>query len=636
MNTTADQKDQTTSNTPSFGDIPLACIRASKTNPRKIFNETDLNDLAKSIKTQGVAQPILVRPIEVIDGVTYFEIVAGERRFRASKLAEMPTVPAIVRELSNQAAYEIQVLENLQRVDLHPLEEAEGFEVMMSEYKVSADELAEKVGKSKAYIYASLKLCALESYPRKLFYDGLLTKSTALLVARIPVRAHQEKCAKEITSTHHGVMSTRAAAEHIERAYMLHLKKADFKPSDPDLFKEAGSCTACPKRTGNQPHVFSDVNADVCTDSMCYHQKASLQVIRIKQLATANGQTVISGAAAKKIMPYSNSGSMEGGYVDIDAPNYKDPKHRSYRQILGKDMPVTTMLDNPHKAAIVEVVRLAEIAPLMKAKGAAAPQADNDAEKARQREKEQEAKAKLEREYRLRLFTDIHHSTLMLNLVDLDLRLIALQLYDDLPGNTIPKKQVMSLIGWTEEMFGWPDRRAKVRAAIDALTPAALNQFIRACALCRDLDVNVYTATKDDVPANLLAFAVRAKVDAKKIRSEIDAAAKEKADEKKKSAAKKAAKAKPAATATAKTAKPAQKTAKKPAAKPSLPAKTAKAKKESTPKAPVPVQQELPETVVAGPKAFDPNAAWPFPTSSRAALEKAGATTTTKTEGAKA
>ena len=118
----------------------------------------------------------------------------GRRRRGANKLAGKTTVPAIVRNLSDAEALEIQVIENLQRQDLHPLEEAEGFEVLMRENGYTADVMAEKTGKSKAYIYASLKLCALEPVPRAVFYSGRLNKSTALLVARIPIKSLQEKC----------------------------------------------------------------------------------------------------------------------------------------------------------------------------------------------------------------------------------------------------------------------------------------------------------------------------------------------------------------------------------------------------------------------------------------------------------
>ena len=156
----------------SFETIPLECIRASKTNPRKHFNPELLADLAASIRQLGLAQPILVRPIarDLIDNSPVrFEVVAGERRFRASHLAGYQTILAVVRDLSDAEALELQVVENLQRADLHPLEEAEGYEVLMKAHDLSAEQLADKVGKSKAYIYARLKLCALVPFARNEF-----------------------------------------------------------------------------------------------------------------------------------------------------------------------------------------------------------------------------------------------------------------------------------------------------------------------------------------------------------------------------------------------------------------------------------------------------------------------------------
>ncbi len=610
---------------PSFGDIPLACIRASKTNPRKIFNDDDLNDLAKSIKVQGVAQPILVRPVEVVDDVTYFEIVAGERRFRASGLAGMPTVPAIVRELSDQAAYEIQVLENLQRVDLHPLEEAEGFEVMMSKYKDTADQLAEKIGKSKAYIYASLKLCNLIPEAREAFYKGLLTKSTALLVARIPVKAMQATCVTEITKGYQGPLSTRSAANHIEHQYMLNIKKANFKQSDADLLPVAGPCTACPKRTGNQPEIFVDVNADVCTDPTCFKAKSEAHVIRIKQVATAKGQVVFSGAAAKKIMPSFYSDMV--GYVDLDKKNYQDAENRTWRQILGKKKPAVSLLENPHSQDFIEVVSLEDIEPILKELGIKSDRktaAEEEASKAR--EKQQALKGKIEQEFRRQLFEAAHHASLMMNLVDADLRLVACQVFSRIGGGTIAQAAVLRLHGWTKETIGY-GRGEPLRAAVDALSPAQLNQFIRDCTLCGELET--YSYTPNDPPKNLLEFAARAKVDAKKIRSDIEAAAKEKADLKKKAAAKMAAKANPApaptaTTATTAPAKPAIKSSTSKAAK--RPSKLAAAASPTTSEgAAAPATQDVQTPAVPALNDSGKTAAWPFPTTSRPPVAVVGA-----------
>lgn len=624
-------------NRPSFGDIPIDCIEASKTNPRKIFAEDKLEDLAASIRKHGVAQPILVRPVRTDDaGVTWFEIVAGERRFRASKLAGKTTVPAIVRKLEDIEALEIQVIENLQRQDLHPLEEAEGYEVLMKEAKYNGEAMAEKVGKSKAYIYASLKLCALGEKTRKMFYDGLLTKSTALLVARIPVQKLQEDAAVDITTGYRGVMSTRDAFQHIENNYMLNLKKANFKPSDAELIPAAGSCSSCPKRSGNQPEVFNDVSADVCTDPVCFKSKTEAQVIKIKQLATAKGQTVISGAEAKKIMPHSYSSStLGGGYVSLDSKNYSDPQNRTYRQLIGKSQAPIVLLDNPHSTEVNEIVKIADIKQILEDKGVSISKSEGEANAAREREKEQEAKAKVERAYRTELFTQVHHASLMMNLVDADLRLLARIMYNNLPSGTIPTKLVMSLHGWTDETFTWPDREEKVKAAFDALSPAQLNQLIRDCMLSHDLHVNVYTSYSDkDEPNRLLAMAERTKIDAKAIKKRFVDEAKAKADLKKKVAAKKAEK-----TALAKIvdtvnpAPPEKKEVKKasPAKKKDSAVKTAppaitpspqsssNAPKKSKPSASGAATPEPSATKEASPK---PNTkkptieAWPFPKSS--------------------
>jgi ParB/RepB/Spo0J family partition protein len=634
---------------PSFGDIPIQCIRASLTNPRKIFDQDHLVALSENIKKLGVAQPILVRPRETDEhGVTFFEIVAGERRYRASKLAGMPTVPAIVRELSDIDALEIQVIENLQRQDLHPLEEAEGFEVLMKEANLTAEQMAGKVDKSKAYVYASLKLCALEEGARKLFYAGDLTKSTALLVARIPDKSLQVKAVKEITKTHYGVMSTRDAAMHIERNYMLSLKKAVFKMTDASLLPAAGDCGGCPKRAGNQPDIFTDVAADVCTDPACFQSKVDAHVMQIKRVAMENGMTVLGGAEAKKICPNSY-GRLQAGYAKLTDHNHEDPKGRTYAQILGKKREGVALLESPHDNTLIEVVKLSDIKPLLIEQGIK-PAVDMSSAH-REKEKAQEALAKQERDYRQRLFDQVHHASLMMNLVDQDLRLIAVKLFNQLPGGTIQLAHVMKLQGWTDETFKYPGRREKEVAAINALSPAQLNQFIRDCVLSHDLAVYNYTSSSKDVPENLLIAADRCKVDAKAIKAEVKAEAKAKADAKKLAADKKAARAvkpgpvatalaaddKTATTAAAPISKPAAKS-KKPApvttaaaaAKPAPAAADAAAKnketvakkpaaKTATPKKPqpaasAPVAGEVAskETTVRAPAEH-----WPFPSSAR-------------------
>jgi ParB/RepB/Spo0J family partition protein len=261
---------------PHFGTIPLACVFPSKTNPRKHFDQAALHELAESIKQVGLAQPILVRPLPTTENsIDCVEIVAGERRYRASKLAGLERIPAIVRELTDAQVRKIQIIENLQRQDVHPIEEAEGYELLMKEDGYTADQLAGEVGKSKAYIYGRLKLCVLVPAARDAFFGGKISASIAEKVARIPVASLQQKATEEIIHNQgqKEPMSFRRAAEHIEARYMLTLTEAPFAVKDAKLVPSVGSCWTCPKRTGNQPELYQDVDADVCTDPDCFASK---------------------------------------------------------------------------------------------------------------------------------------------------------------------------------------------------------------------------------------------------------------------------------------------------------------------------------------------------------------------------
>lgn len=265
-----------------YGIYELARIRISPDN-RKRFDQVKLTELAASIKAMGVAQPILIRPVTpTAEQPEEFEIVAGERRYRASIIAGMSTIPAMCRKLSDVDAAKIRILENLQREDPHPIEEAEGFQMLMLQHGYSADQLAEEVHRSRAYVYGRLKLCALTLEVRDQVLDGKVDASTALLVARIPVPALQVRAMAEILEGFNNQpMSYRDALKFTQEHYMLDLQKADFDRADANLLAKAGACSKCPKRAGNQPEVFVDVSADVCTDPDCFKEKKAAHVERI-------------------------------------------------------------------------------------------------------------------------------------------------------------------------------------------------------------------------------------------------------------------------------------------------------------------------------------------------------------------
>jgi len=137
----------------SIQDIPLEQIRESKTHPRGYFDQAKLAELAENIRQHGVLQPILVRPLPE-GGADSYELVAGARRYRASKLARRESIPATVRELTDTQCLELQLVENLQRTDVHELDEAQGYAALMQlqPETYTVETISAKVGKSQAYV----------------------------------------------------------------------------------------------------------------------------------------------------------------------------------------------------------------------------------------------------------------------------------------------------------------------------------------------------------------------------------------------------------------------------------------------------------------------------------------------------
>ena len=156
-------------------ELNLTELRPNPYQPRKTFDESALQELAQSIKQSGVFQPIIVRKSDVKG----YEIIAGERRFRASKLAEKETIPAIVREFDEAAMMQIAVLENLQREDLSPLEEAEAYDMLMKNLKLTQVELSERLGKSRPYIANHLRLLMLPEIVKGLLQTEQLSMGQA-------------------------------------------------------------------------------------------------------------------------------------------------------------------------------------------------------------------------------------------------------------------------------------------------------------------------------------------------------------------------------------------------------------------------------------------------------------------------
>ncbi len=152
--------------------LPIEKIQANKQNPRSIFSEDELVDLANSIKEKGIVQPIIVREI---DSTGSYEVIAGERRWRAAQIAQLDNIPAIVKTLSDDDALEIAIIENVQRSNLSPVDEAAGYQRLIDIYNYTQEDLAQVIGKSRSYIANILRLNNLPLKVKDYLSEGLLT-----------------------------------------------------------------------------------------------------------------------------------------------------------------------------------------------------------------------------------------------------------------------------------------------------------------------------------------------------------------------------------------------------------------------------------------------------------------------------
>lgn len=162
--------------------LPIDLVQRNPSQPRKHFDESDLTELAGSIKTHGVLQPILVRPIP--DGK--YEIVAGERRWRAAQRAGLHSIPAVIRDLNEVEVLEIGIVENVQRTDLNPIEEAQGFQALIDRFGRTQEDIAEAVGKSRPHIANMLRLLKLPEDIQEMVRDGRLSSGHARAILTAP------------------------------------------------------------------------------------------------------------------------------------------------------------------------------------------------------------------------------------------------------------------------------------------------------------------------------------------------------------------------------------------------------------------------------------------------------------------
>jgi ParB family chromosome partitioning protein len=286
-----------------YRNLPLNVLSESTTNPRHIFEDAALKELADSIRAQGILSPLLVRPLTEQS----FEIVAGARRYRAAQMAEAATVPVRIVNLTDAEALEAQLIENLQRRDVHPMEEAQGFRALLAleEPTYSIEQIAAKVGKTPAYCASRLRLTELVPVVVEAFYREEIGVGHALLLAKLQPDKQEQAlaaCFKEEWSggdrkAKRLLLPVRNLQFWIEHNILLILKQAPFNKRDAQLIPTAGSCVDCPKRTGHNKLLFADVREDACTDPTCYAAKLEAHVQKqiaakpeLVQISTVYGQ----------------------------------------------------------------------------------------------------------------------------------------------------------------------------------------------------------------------------------------------------------------------------------------------------------------------------------------------------------
>ncbi|MCH2076669.1 MAG: ParB/RepB/Spo0J family partition protein [Rhodobacteraceae bacterium] len=231
-----EQAPATESQTAKSADIivPIELVHPNPDQPRRQFKQEDLDDLARSIAEKGVIQPLIVRRHPSLDNA--YEIVAGERRWRASQMAKLHEVPILIREFSDTEVLEVAIIENIQRANLNPIEEAVGFQQLMDKFQRTQEQMATALGKSRSYIANNLRLLTLPEDVRALLVDGKLSAghARALITTLNPSELACQVVAKGLSVRETERLAKRGPAPE-KQSRPVAEKDADTKALEGDL-----------------------------------------------------------------------------------------------------------------------------------------------------------------------------------------------------------------------------------------------------------------------------------------------------------------------------------------------------------------------------------------------------------------
>lgn len=300
--------------------LPLAQLVDSPSNPRKRMG--DITELADSLRVQGVLQPICVRPQKRGAAPTW-EIVYGHRRVRAARFAELETIPAIVRDLDDRQVLEAQLMENSQRADVHPLEEADALEALWEKHGATFGEISAHLGRPLSWVRARMRLCDLSPEGREAFLAGQLSTGVAVLVARLNDDQQQEFVEYAASFDDAAPITLREAKRVIEARFFLRLEDAPFDTADPTLVTNAGACGPCPYRSGSQLDLLGDVSTpDLCTRKSCFDRKKAATWERRAAAHRAAGGKVLEEEESEGVFYGWGQVRSDAGLVDADDTNH--------------------------------------------------------------------------------------------------------------------------------------------------------------------------------------------------------------------------------------------------------------------------------------------------------------------------
>lgn len=524
--------------------LPAAMLVDSPYQPRTSYDETSLAALAETMRAVGVMQAILVRPLSV-DGLIAFnranpdragaheglyEIVYGHRRTRGARLADLATVPAIVRDLTDAQVRQLQAIENVQRENLKPLEEAAAYADYIKAHGVSKDRLAQELGLSRSHVYARLKLLTVVDSVKEALRRGEIATEVATDIARLHTPKIQEKALAAIKGKYldmddGGKTSVRRIKDLLTEKFTLKLSGALFETTDDALLPGAGACTTCSKRTENAPE-YVDLAEDkpvpgryyggsfhggpnLCTDPDCFDEKKKAHLRNKAGELEAKGKTVITGNRARALV--SATGELKGGYLPLKAVKAELAKANKANEALSV---VPVVIQNPRDGKTIEAVKVADLkAAGLKVKEAASkgPGASHQEQQRRYLEERKQKERQAEKDTRAHVAV---LGAVRRKAAGAPLTTLALQLAAAVALKGVGYQE-HSLIA---ALHGFKTYEA-LQKAVGAMPAERLATLLLDCALVDDVIADGYSPRK---PEPLLVAAKHYGVDVATIRREVE------------------------------------------------------------------------------------------------------------------